>query len=46
MGHLIVEQVVTADGYAADPDGGIGFFEALIQPGENGEAGMPSAERP
>ncbi|UOQ87666.1 dihydrofolate reductase family protein [Agromyces endophyticus] len=45
MGHLIVEQVVTADGYAADPDGGIGFFEALIQPGENGEAELNDAEQ-
>lgn len=31
MGRLIVEQVVTADGYAADPDGGIEFFNALVQ---------------
>lgn len=27
MGRLIVEQIISADGYAADPDGGIGFFE-------------------
>ena len=26
MGTLIVEQIVTVDGYAAEPDGGIGFF--------------------
>lgn len=26
MGRLIVEQIVSADGYAADTDGGIGFF--------------------
>jgi dihydrofolate reductase len=26
MGRLIVEQIVSADGYAAEPDGGIGFF--------------------
>ncbi|MBM7502658.1 dihydrofolate reductase family protein [Agromyces aurantiacus] len=26
MGRLIVEQIVSADGYAADADGGIGFF--------------------
>jgi len=26
MGRLIVEQIVSADGYASDPDGGIGFF--------------------
>ncbi|MGR0218526.1 dihydrofolate reductase family protein [Agromyces sp. ZXT2-6] len=28
MGRLVVEQIVSADGYAADADGGIGFFEA------------------
>ena len=27
MGRLIVEQIVSADGYAAEPDGGIGFFQ-------------------
>lgn len=26
MGKLIVEQIVSADGYAEDADGGIGFF--------------------
>lgn len=26
MGRLIVEQITSADGYAADRDGGIGFF--------------------
>lgn len=26
MGHLIVEQILSADGYAAEPDGGIGYF--------------------
>jgi dihydrofolate reductase len=26
MGRIIVEQIVSADGYAADADGGIGFF--------------------
>ncbi|WP_353814513.1 hypothetical protein [Agromyces sp. SYSU T00266] len=29
MGRLIVEQIVSADGYAADEEGGIGFFEAV-----------------
>ncbi|WP_438853570.1 dihydrofolate reductase family protein [Agromyces sp. M3QZ16-3] len=29
MGRLIVEQIVTVDGYAADADGGIGFFEKV-----------------
>lgn len=27
MGRLIIEQIVSADGYAADADGGIDFFE-------------------
>ncbi|QNP39599.1 dihydrofolate reductase family protein [Lysobacter solisilvae (ex Woo and Kim 2022)] len=26
MGRIIVEQIISADGYAAEPDGGIGFF--------------------
>ncbi|MFB9960386.1 dihydrofolate reductase family protein [Agromyces bracchium] len=29
MGRLVVEQIVSADGYAADAEGGIGFFEAI-----------------
>ncbi|WP_022888939.1 dihydrofolate reductase family protein [Agromyces italicus] len=45
MGRLIVEQVVTVDGYAADPDGGIGFFEALIPPGDDGEPQLNDAEQ-
>jgi dihydrofolate reductase len=45
MGRLIVEQVVTADGYAADPDGGIGFFEALIPTGDDGEPQLNDAEQ-
>lgn len=28
MGKIIVEQIVTADGYASRKDGGIGFFDA------------------
>lgn len=28
MGKVIVEQIVTADGYASHKDGGIGFFDA------------------
>ena len=28
MGKVIVEQIVTADGYASRKDGGIGFFDA------------------
>ena len=27
MGKVIVEQIVTIDGYAADKDGGLGFFD-------------------
>lgn len=27
MGRIIVEQIISADGYAADAEGGIGFFE-------------------
>lgn len=30
MGKLIVEQIVSADGYAAEADGGIGFFESDV----------------
>jgi dihydrofolate reductase len=45
MGRLIVEQVVTVDGYAADPEGGIDFFEALVRPGENGEVDLNDAEQ-
>lgn len=45
MGRLIVEQVVTADGYAADPEGGIGFFEALIPVGDDGEPQLNDAEQ-
>lgn len=30
MGKLIVEQIVSADGYAEDADGGIGFFENAV----------------
>ncbi|GAA1827942.1 dihydrofolate reductase family protein [Agromyces salentinus] len=45
MGRLIAEQVVTADGYAADPAGGIDFFESLIQPGEDGDVGLNDAEQ-
>ncbi|ANJ28421.1 dihydrofolate reductase family protein [Agromyces aureus] len=45
MGRLIVEQVVTVDGYAADPDGGIDFFEALVRPGADGEVDFNDAEQ-
>lgn len=37
MGRLIVEQIVSADGYAADGDGGIDFFE--VSPETAGDAG-------
>ncbi|WP_157156196.1 dihydrofolate reductase family protein [Diaminobutyricimonas sp. LJ205] len=35
MGRLIVEQIVSVDGYAADLDGGIGFFEAVDEVDSN-----------
>ncbi len=35
MGRLIVEQIVSVDGYAADADGGIGFFEAVDEVDSN-----------
>lgn len=45
MGRLIVEQVVTADGYAADPDGGIDFFDALVQTGDDGAVELNDAQQ-
>jgi dihydrofolate reductase len=45
MARLIVEQVVTVDGYAADAEGGLDFFEALVRPGENGEVDLNDAEQ-
>ncbi|MDH5833278.1 dihydrofolate reductase family protein [Luteimonas kalidii] len=38
MGRIIVEQIVSADGYAAGPDGGIGFF------GSSGDLADPEME--
>ena len=38
MGRIIVEQIVSADGYAAEADGGIGFF------GSSGELRDPEME--
>ena len=35
MGRLIVEQIVSVDGYAADADGGIGFMEAIDEVDSN-----------
>ena len=35
MGRLTVEQIVSVDGYAADADGGIGFFEAVDEVDSN-----------
>lgn len=43
MGRLIVEQIVSADGYAAEADGGIGFFEA--SPEVVGDAGAGPIDR-
>lgn len=35
MGRLTVEQIVSVDGYAADADSGIGFFEAVDEVDSN-----------
>ena len=35
MGRITVEQIVSVDGYAADPEGGIGFFEAVDEVDSN-----------
>ena len=35
MGRLTVEQIVSVDGYAADAEGGIGFFEAVDEVDSN-----------
>ena len=35
MGRLVVEQIVSVDGYAADAHGGIGFFEAVDEVDSN-----------
>ncbi len=42
MGKIIVEQIVSADGYAAYKDGGIGFFDASgdFRDGENEQMKM------
>ncbi|MFF2272818.1 dihydrofolate reductase family protein [Agromyces sp. NPDC058136] len=45
MGRLIVEQVVTADGYAADREGGLDFFDALVQTGEDGAVQLNDAQQ-
>lgn len=45
MGRLIIEQIVSIDGYAAEVDGGIDFFDALVQPGENGEVDFNDTEQ-
>jgi len=43
MGRLTVEQIVTVDGYAADADGGIDFFEAVDRTGD--EADLTDADQ-
>ena len=42
MGKIIVEQIVSADGYASYKDGGIGFFDAGggFKDGEDGQLKM------
>ncbi|GGI46516.1 dihydrofolate reductase [Agromyces flavus] len=45
MGRLIVEQIVSADGYAADVDGGIDFFAVPPEPGGDRGAGDGGIDR-
>lgn len=45
MGRLIVEQIVSADGYAADADGGIGFFGASPEVAGDPETGAGPIDR-
>jgi dihydrofolate reductase len=45
MGRLLVEQIVSADGFAADADGGIDFFEVLVRPDADGEVHLNDAEQ-
>lgn len=45
MGRLIVEQIVSADGYAADVDGGIDFFAASPEVAGDPEAGAGPIDR-
>ena len=45
MGRLIVEQIISADGYAADREGGIGFFEVSPEVGGDLESGTGPIDR-
>jgi dihydrofolate reductase len=45
MGRLIVEQIVSADGYAAEVDGGLGFFEFSPEVAGDAEAGAGPIDR-
>jgi dihydrofolate reductase len=45
MGRLIVEQIVSVDGYAAEADGGIGFFELSPEVAGDAEAGTGPIDR-
>ncbi|MET0583017.1 MAG: dihydrofolate reductase family protein [Pseudoxanthomonas sp.] len=45
MGRLIVEQIVSVDGYAADADGGIGFFSSARQLNDSDPEQMKMLER-
>ncbi|MFE5670594.1 dihydrofolate reductase family protein [Agromyces sp. NPDC056523] len=45
MGRLIVEQIVSADGYAADSEGGIEFFEVSPEVGGDPESGVGPIDR-
>lgn len=45
MGRLIVEQIVSADGYAADADGGIDFFAVSPELAGETDAGAGAIDR-
>ena len=45
MGRLTVEQIVSVDGYAADAEGGIGFFEAVDEVDSNDADQLAFLER-
>ncbi|WP_165355089.1 dihydrofolate reductase family protein [Nocardioides oleivorans] len=40
MGITTVDQIVTADGYASEPDGGLSFFDAFDQTGDRTDQGQ------
>lgn len=46
MGKVIVEQIVSADGYAEDADGGIDFFVNASWPSSPSSSFPPRSNRP